>query len=194
MELREKVSLSEKGQSIALREKADPDGPFQAVLRWRASVDLDLHCFYRLKFAARTARPTGVFGKIRAAFVRHPDRGHVSFANKGRRDKAPWITLDVDAGVGDLGGNNEENLHFHDIHRVECALICANIYGKPDARFASFDGSVIVRGAGREFEVPLTETSPGVWCVVAQIDNSTDTPRLINVNRTQHRPPDIDDY
>ncbi|MBM4092347.1 MAG: hypothetical protein FJ276_23420 [Planctomycetes bacterium] len=60
MELREKVSLSEKGQSIALRVKADPNGPFQAVLRWHASVDLDLHCFYRLKFAPRTAR--GRFG------------------------------------------------------------------------------------------------------------------------------------
>ena len=32
--------------------------------------------------------------------------------------------------------------------------------------------------------MPLTESRPGSWCVIARIDNSSGSPRLINVNQT----------
>jgi len=194
MELKQKVTLAQKGQSVELKKKTDLTETFHATLRWKAAVDLDLHCFYSLKSAGQASQPTGFFGKIKAALTTTPTSGHVHFANKGQRNSAPWIVLDQDAGVGDVGGDNEENMHFFDIDKIEHALICANIYGKPNSNFASYDGRVIVQAAGREFEVPLTETQTGSWCVVARINNSTGTPQLINVNRTQRAEPRIEEF
>lgn len=184
IKLASKIVLRQKG------EKANLSGnDFQATLRWKASVDLDLHCFYLLKDAA-PAPAKGVFGKIFGGGSSSGE-GHVDFSKRGSKERSPWIYLDQDAGIGDVGGDNEENIYFTRVDHIERALIVANIYNKSDANFAGYDGVVIVRGGGREIEVPLTERKQGSWCVIAGLDNSSGTPQLINVNKTQQSKPTI---
>ena len=119
--------------------------------------------------------------------------GHILFSSKGNLNKSPWIRLDQDSGVGDVGGDNEENMTFTNLDALDCAIIVANIYGKK-TNFARYDGRVTVKGGGREIEVPLTETRKGSWCIVALIDNRDGTPKLLNVNKTVSSQPKLDDY
>lgn len=192
MELIEKVVLANKGQSIAIKSKNEVAGPFHATLRWKTAVDLDLHCFYKLKDEPKKA--SGLFSSLKQAFDGSGNQeGQVYFASKGNKDKAPWITLDEDSGVGDTAGDNEENMHFWDIGKVEHVIIVANIFGKKTS-FANYDGVVIVKGGGREFEVPLSEKERGSWSVVARIDNSGDSPILHNVNITQKDEPILQNF
>ena len=189
------MKLATKGQSIELKKKGEVTGPFHATLKWKTSVDLDLHCFYKLKSdGPAPAPPSGFWGALKQAFDTAPKtEGQVYFGSKGSRNSAPWITLDQDSGVGDVGGDNEENMHFWNIDKIEHALIVANIFNKT-TNFAQYSGKVIVEGGGKSFEVPLNETRTGSWCVVARIDNSTGNPQLHNVNVTTAHKPQLNEY
>lgn len=187
------MQLATKGQSIELKKKGEVTGPFHATLKWQTSVDLDLHCFYKLKSQGEEAAPTGFWGKVKKALTTPASEGQVYFGSKGNRNGAPWITLDQDSGVGDVGGDNEENMHFWDIDKIEHALIVANIFNKT-TNFAQYNGRVIVEGGGKRFEVPLNETRTGSWCVVARIDNSSGNPQLHNVNATTSHQPQLSEY
>ncbi len=182
IKLASKVVLKQKG------EKTNISGnDFHAILRWKAAVDLDFHCFYQLK----TGTPSkGLLGRILGG----SGQGRIYFLTRGSKTSSPWIYLDHDAGVGDKAGNNEENMYFTKLDQIDHALIAANIFSKPNADFASFDGVVTVRGEGREIEVPLIERSPGSWCVIARIDNTGPTPQLINVNKTQGDKPALTQF
>ena len=85
-ELKRKVTLKKKGDAteITLKKKDGAASTVHAKLTWKKAVDLDLHVFYKTK--------DGKFG-------------HVYFANKGQLDKAPYIALDQDAGVGNTAGD-----------------------------------------------------------------------------------------
>jgi tellurite resistance protein TerA len=105
------------------------------------------------------------------------------------------IYLDKDAGIGDVGGTNEENLYFTDLQYMEHILIVANIYNKPNANFASYDGRVTLKADDRSFEVPLTATTGGSYCIIAHIDNSGPSgPVLVNVNKVQREKPTIGSF
>jgi len=188
IKLASKVVLKQKGEKTVLS-----GNDFQATLRWKASVDLDLHCFYQLKGAA-PAPAKGVLSKIFGRSGSGSGEGHVCFSSRGSKGGSPWIYLDQDAGIGDVGGDNEENIYFTKLDNIKHALVVANIYNKANANFASYDGMVIVRCGGREIEVPLTESNPGSWCVIARFDNSSGTPQLINVNKTQQNEPTINQF
>lgn len=184
--LASKIVLKQKGDRTEL---AGDD--FHATLRWKAAVDLDLYCFYRIKADAPEPK-RGLIGKL---FKKgDPREGKVYFFSRGSRKASPWIYLDQDAGVGDRGGDNEENIYFTHPGAIEQALIAANIFNKPNANFASYDGAVVVRGGGREVEVPLSESAPGSWCVIARIDNSGGQPQLININHTRKDEPTLEAY
>ncbi len=168
IKLASKIILKQKGEKASLA-----GNDFQATLRWKTAVDLDLHCFCRFKGSAEP--PRGLLGKLFGGGDASGE-GHIYFAKRGSKTNSPWIYLDQDAGIGDVAGDNEENIYFTKLDKIEHALIVANIYNKPNANFASYDGAVIVRGGGREIEVPLTDRSPGSWCVIARIDNSGGSP------------------
>lgn len=180
-----KVVLKQKGDSAAI-----PLKHLQVTLRWRASVDLDLHAFYRLKPTSGTepVQPTGFLSRLMGKGA-SKDKGHIYFGNRGRRTGIPGIYLDKDAGVGDVGGDNEENLYFDSLLPLEGVLIVANIYNKPDATFSRYDGMIILKADGREVDVPLTASQPGSWCIIAEIDNSGSQPKLVNINQVQNNPP-----
>lgn len=189
LKLSSKVILKQKGQKANLSCKG-----FHAMLTWKTAVDLDLHCFYRLKGAAGEApAKKGFLGKIFSG-AGTGGTGQVSFMNRGSKTSSPWIYLDKDAGVGDRGGDNRENIYFTKLDEIEHALIAANIFNKPNANFATYNGLVTVRGGSQEIEVPLTESAPGSWCIIAHLDNSGESPQLINVNHTQKDKPELSQF
>lgn len=186
MELKQKVILKQKGEKVAI-----PIQNIHIQMRWKAAVDLDLHAYYRVKPGSEPQK-TGLFSKFLGG--KEKSEGHVYFFRRGSRDKFPYIFLDQDAGVGDRGGDNQENLYFTNLELMQHILIVANIFNKPNANFASFDGKVILTADGREFEVPLSESQPGSYCIIARIDYSGTQPLLVNVNKTQRAEPSISEF
>lgn len=187
LKLSSKIVLKKKGDQSAI-----PIKDLHATLSWTAPVDLDLHAYFKTK-ATAPAQKTGLLKRMMSGGSGKPgSEGHVYFGNKGNRNAFPWINLDEDAGIGDVGGDNEENLYFANLQQMEHILIVANIYNKPDANFASYDGKVTIKASGQTFEVPLTETTKGSYCIIAHIDNSGLSGAILaNVNRVQRDAPTI---
>jgi uncharacterized protein involved in tellurium resistance len=188
--LANKLLLQSQGDSAELSVL---NGDISAQLVWTASVDLDLHCFYETK--ETTVESSGgflssLFGS--SSPKREPAQdGQIYFGNRGKLDRLPYIELDQDAGIGDQGGDNEENIRFGDISVINRAIIVANIFNKPNARFGSYDGRVSVKAGDQEILVPLTTREMGAWCVIAEINNESGTPRIINVNQVLKNKPSI---
>ena len=187
LSLANKLLLQKKGDSAPFDSSVSE---VRATLRWRAKVDLDLHCFYTTK-GAQPAEEGGFFSRLfgSAPEPTSGESGHIYFRNRGDLAKSPFILLDQDAGIGDTGGDNEENILFANIAHIEQAIIVANIFNKPNANFGSYDGSVVLKAGAQEIEVPLTEREPGAWCVIAQIDNRSGVPTIVNINQTQSSRP-----
>ena len=105
MDLVSKKTLAQKGDKAGLLGKE-----IKATLRWRTAVDLDLHCFYRLKTdTPPVPQKKGFLAKL-VGMGGSSAEGHVCFSSRGSKTASPWIFLDEDAGVGDVGGDNEENI------------------------------------------------------------------------------------
>lgn len=160
------------------------------TLSWTAPVDLDLYAFYRTK---KTLKPRGGF--LGLGSVKPDQEGKVFYSARGHLAKFPWMQLDQDAGVGDKGGANEENLRITHLDEMAHVLIAINIFNKPDANFASYDGRVALKDdSGGCFEVPLTASQSGSWCIIAHIDNSATQAKLININQVQKNIPAIGQF
>ncbi len=177
LEVMSKITLATKGSTARLR-----GSKFHATLKWSKPVDLDLHCFYKKKSG-------GFFSKLFGA-----ETGHVYFADRGSRGSSPYIFLDEDAGVGDKGGENEENIYFTRLDAIEHALIACNIFNKPNSNFAGYDGIVEVKIGEQEIVVPLMEDSLGSWCIIAHVDNSGREANVININKVQRSEPSISQF
>jgi tellurite resistance protein TerA len=122
------------------------------------------------------------------------DATNLHAGSKGSLTSAPYIQLDKDAGVGDRGGDNQENMRFADLSHYNHILIVANIFAKSDAVFAQYDGNVSVFFSDQHVEVPLTSKDRGNNCVIAHIDNTGVAPKLINANRTLTSLPTVAGY
>lgn len=158
MEIKEKIVIKEKDSVII------PDRDLVATLKWKSAVDLDLYCLTKSE----------TYGEY-----------SIYYGNRGSLECWPFIALDHDSGVGDVGGDNEENIRISKLDGHKHLLIVANIFAKRNACFASYDGSVSVKGIGKEFIVHLTSSGKGNWCIIAYIDNSGKSgPTLENVNLT----------
>ncbi len=166
MEIKDKVVIKEK-QSVEC-----PLKNLVGTLKWRKAVDLDLWCFVKTKNGREDS---------------------IGFNSPGRLSTYPHIELDKDAGVGDQGGDNEENIRFQTLEHIDHAFISANIYGKTNANFSSYDGAVIVKSESKEFTVPLTSSKGGNWCVIAHIDNTGSKPQITNINQTIGNRPKVSD-
>lgn len=162
MEIRNKVEIKSKGEEFVLKAKT---GKLDGKLFWKSAVDLDFYAFYERKDGS-----TGT--------VYYGSRNHNG------------IMLDKDSGVGDVGGDNEENIHIQ-AEEFSKVLFVANIYGKSNAKFSSYDGEVIVSFGDEEVHVPLTSSDRGSWCEVALYDNSGIMPKLININNTTNTKPSL---
>ena len=154
------------------------------ALSWNTEVDLDLSVIYEI----REDTPTKL-SPLRKLFPGYFDRleGLVDFENPGSKVDRPRIWLDKDVGVGDTVAKtgNEENIYFEDLSCTWNSLVIANIFEKRLANFGSYDAVVrFYYGEGGEVEVPLTSPHPGSWCIVALIDNTGQSPKLVNLNQT----------
>ncbi len=174
-----------KGETVHI-----PTSNLLATLSWTASVDLDIYAFYRAKRNIKPRR--GLFG---IGGVEPGQEGKIYFIDNGSLKRFPWIHLDRDAGVGDVGGQNKETIHIASLDELEHVLIAINIFDKPHTNFASYDGKVTLKVGEDLIEVPLVATDNCRWCVVAHIDNSDLAgARLINVNKVQCHQPTISQF
>ena len=191
LSLANKLLLQGQGDSADLSVLS---GSISAQLIWTASVDLDLHCFYETK--AHTVEGSGGFlGMFKSQAKEIPSQdGQIYFGSRGKITESPYIELDQDAGIGDQGGDNEENIRFGDISVIKRAIIVANIFNKPNARFGNYDGRVSVKAGDQEILVPLTTKEMGAWCVIAEINNEGSAPKIINVNQVMKNRPSIKSF
>ena len=192
LSLANKLLLQGQGDSAELSVL---EGDISAQLVWTASVDLDLHCFYESK-AATVKEEKGFFSSLfgSSSTKSHEEKkGQIYFGSRGKISKYPYIELDQDAGIGDEGGDNEENIRFGDISMIKRAIIVANIFNKPNSCFGRYDGRVSVKAGQQEILVPLTNRDMGAWCVIAEINNESGTPKIININRVLKNKPSITD-
>ena len=74
---------------------------------------------------------------------------------------------------------------------IKRAIIVANIFNKPNARFGNYDGRVSVKAGEQEILVPLSTKEMGAWCVIAEINHEGSVPKIINVNRVMKKRPSI---
>jgi len=135
-------------------------------MNWTKAIDLDLHAFYSMKNGTEE---------------------HVYFGNK----ESDYVSLDYDAGIGDVGGQNEENIVVQQLDGIDEIIFATNIFGHGD-RFSDYDARVIVEAGGDKFTVPLTAQQSAEWCIIARIDNrNTSQPQVVNVNRVTDSEPGI---
>ncbi len=165
-------TISAGNRDVVLRvgESAnlDTSSPIQNVhvkLNWTKSIDLDLHAFYTM---------------------RDGSSHHVYFGNKSDIQ----VELDRDAGVGDRGGQNEENILVGELTGISRIVFATKIYGHGE-RFCDYDGRVVIEtNNGDKITVPLSAQQRGKWCTITQIDNSNQTkPQVVNLNQVSDDEP-----
>ena len=152
--------------------KLDTSSPLTRInvrLKWTAAVDLDLHAFCTSKSGASE---------------------HIYFVHR----EGQGIILDNDAGIGDRGGQNEENLTVTEIDRFEEILFATKIFMKGGS-YSDYNGLVSVEtNNGDDVTVPLTSRERADWCVIAKISNSANGTSVTNVNRVTNEEPSTDSF
>ncbi len=188
MALTPKISLRKKGESAAI-----PVKNLHVKLQWKTAIDLDLYVIYKTKGNIESSG--GFFSKLFGTDIAPNKEGKVFFASKGSLEKFPFIKLDQDAGIGDVAGDNEENLKVKNLDVHSHLLIVANIYNKPNSIFSNYDGRVTIFTDKDTYEVPLTASEKGNWCVIAHLDNSSPVgANLININKIFNSCPKVSDF
>ncbi len=167
-ELKAKVTLKTKGEEAYI-----PVKQLMVTLKWTADVDLDLMAFYK----AKDGRTGGVFSD------NYPGGA------MGSLNSFPYMQLSGDAGVGAVGGDNEEVLRITKLDDLEELYICTLNYTdatqKKESSFSEYDGGVVVTDSkGESVAVPLDSTEKGHVAIIAKIDNSNPIgAKMINENR-----------
>jgi uncharacterized protein involved in tellurium resistance len=169
------ASDSNRNTVLAVGESArfitsKPITRLNVKLRWTAAVDLDLHAFCR---------------------DIHGSEFHIYFGNMSSRG----IALDRDAGIGDVGGSNEENIAITSVPNFATILVATKIY-KKGGRYSDYDAKVVVQtDEGGEMTVPLSSQERADWCVIARLTNTrADGVKVTNLNRISTSEPDLDDF
>jgi tellurite resistance protein TerA len=195
LQIASKIVLQHQGESAFLIRPKQSLQKIKAKLTWQSDVDLDLYCFYLKKNHETYEEHPGFIAKL---FGKAPKISaevfKIYFRNKGSLSTSPYIKLDQDAGIGDKGGDNEENIEIAKTSDVDALIFATNIYNKPDAIFSSYDGKVIVECMGQIIEVPLVAKAKGNWAYIAMIDCSQDQIKVINLNQIKAQEPTYDDF
>ena len=151
------------GESMRLNA-SDPITKINIKLQWTAAVDLDLHAFFRTKS-----------GSEEHVYFVDPQKCHIS--------------LDNDDGVGNQGGQNEENITITSLDDFEEILFATKIFSKGGS-YADYDGRVtLTTNNGDDIVVPLSSQQRADWCVIAKITNAANGPMVSNVNRVTNDEP-----
>lgn len=162
------MELKQKGT------KADI-GAFNKInisLIWSSAVDLDLMAFYRTK----DGRTGGVYSD------------NYQGGTLGTLDAFPYISLSGDAGVGNVGGDNREDMSIAKIDDFEEIYICAlnftdasagesNVFGDYDAKIQ------VTTDRGESHSVPLDSVQPGSVAVICRFSSGFIASELVNDSR-----------
>ncbi|MBX7135041.1 MAG: hypothetical protein K1X67_20440 [Fimbriimonadaceae bacterium] len=147
-------------ESVGDSAKLDTSSPITEVkvrLEWKAAVDLDLSAYYTTKAG---------------------DTGAVDYTYKS----GPNMHLDNDAGVGDLGGQNEENISITSLDNYKEIWFATKIFSKGGS-YSDYDGRVTVQtNNGDVIQVPLTSKEVKPYLVIAKLTNGQDGPTITNLN------------
>jgi uncharacterized protein involved in tellurium resistance len=156
------TTLNNVGDSATI-DTAVPLTGVSVRLDWRAAVDLDLGAAYTLKSG-------------QSGWIRYDER------------TGPNIRLDTDAGVGDKGGQNEENIAIDSLDDFEVIWFITDIgNSSTPGTYSNYDGRVTLQTkAGEEvrqtIEVPLTSTEIKPFLVIAKLIDGPEGPTVMNVN------------
>lgn len=147
-------------EAVGESAKLDTSAPITEVkvqLKWEAAVDLDLSAYY-------TTKPG--------------QNGTVDYSNRS----GPNMRLDADAGIGDLGGRNEENIEITSLDDYEEIWFATKIFSKGGS-YSDYDGHVAVQtNNGDTIQVPLTSTEDKPYLVIAKLTNGAGGPTITNLN------------
>ena len=127
------------------------------VLKWTTATDFDLAAAYKAKDGRE---------------------GLVYFGEKGNLNAFPFMEAGDDEGVGDTGGDNQEELRITKFDEMEKIWLLCWDYGAIEkgapARFKESDVSVsLLDDKGTNHAVSLDTGDLGNICLVATIDNSS---------------------
>lgn len=147
------MELTQKGEEAQLGSIKQ----FMVTLKWTIAADFDLAAAYEAKDG---------------------QTGLVYFGEKGNLNGFPFMQLSGDEGVGDSGGDNQEDMRVMKIDDMKYIWVLCWDYGavqegKP-ARFAASDVTVsLTDDTGTNHAVSLNTGDTGNTCVVATVDNSS---------------------
>ena len=127
------------------------------VLKWTTAADFDLAAAYKAKDGRE---------------------GLVYFGDKGNLNAFPFMEAGEDEGVGDTGGDNQEELRITKIDEMEKIWLLCWDYGAIEkgapARFKESDVTVsLLDDKGTNHAVSLDTGDLGNICLVATIDNTS---------------------
>lgn len=157
------MELTQKGHAAWI----DQFQKLTVSMKWTTAADFDLAAIYETKD-----------GK----------QGIVYFGDLGNLNAFPYMSLNKDEGVGDKGGNNEETMQICRLEDMKYIWICCWDYnmvqhGK-SARFKDSDVNLtLTNETGKSMSVMVDTGDLGNVCCLATLDNTGDTPKLVNTSR-----------
>ncbi len=147
------MELKQKGASANV-------GSFKQLLvsmKWTTAADFDLAAVYETKDGRK---------------------GLVYFGDLGDLNGFPYMQLSGDEGVGDAGGDNEEQMRIASLDEMKYVWILCWDYGKVQdgapARFSDSDVKLnVMDDRGTNHDVVLDSGQMGNVALIATIDNSS---------------------
>lgn len=147
------MQLKKKGDSAQI----GGINQFMVTLKWTSAIDFDLAAIYETK---------------------EGQEGIVYFGDQGDLNKFPFMQLSDDEGVGDTGGENQEDLRVMDLSPMNKVYIFCWDYPSLEkgdiARFKDSDITVnIIDDSGKSYNCSLDNTNSGNVICMAEIDNTS---------------------
>lgn len=146
-------------------------GSFKQLLvtmKWTTAADFDLAAVYETKDGRK---------------------GLVYFGDMGDLNGFPYMQLSGDEGVGDAGGDNEEQMRIASLDEMKYVWILGWDYGKVQAgapaRFADSDVTLnVMDDRGTSHDVKLETGTMGNVALIATIDSSSPIgAQLVNTSK-----------
>jgi len=166
-----KVRLEKKGDSV----ETQPFDQLSVKIKWRTETDFDLAALIEEKF--------------KDGVEQMPTFLYFAESAKGSLSSWPYMMLGADAGQGDTVDNNDMNEEELSIFRIDPRIAKIHIIAwdypmvekSSPARFKESDiETVVVDNNGKRYNITLDTGDFGNACVMATIDCTGGTPRIIN--------------
>ena len=146
-----------------------PSGSIYVYCKWQANINIDLHCFYKIK------KSTSFIQKILK------NTGHVSFLNQGKLSRKPYIELDLEESLFRTSNQKFQCLNINNVQRFEEVLIALNVFEKPNANFGSYNLEFFILSSASFFHFKINSSDRGPWRRIFTIKKNTDGKAYLHV-------------